>query len=281
MSKKNTAPVKAATPAAVVASVVVEGEKEESIVKAEPTPGTDLLAVAEAEGSAKAEDRSNILPYVGHYGDRARPETRGPLDAAGVEVGEFYLHHITPIRVRPFELHLLKYARLYTKQDNKMNITDAVLESSNDLFREGFREHLFCAVAVRLPVYDEAGKIVRVALIPATMNLRSGQAQALSKTLAAWKYAADPIGWAARGAQYGPASKAVYPGGRMVTTIWSTSEDLADGNTFNKGHDTIRATPIADVETFNSFVSEQRPIINAVISRMMERLDEAKKKLRG
>lgn len=245
-----------------------------------PESDNDSLATVEAEGSAQAEGRGLILPYVGLYGERARKETRLPLDAAGVQVGDFYLHHITPIALKPFDLHLLKYTRLYTKQDNNMNIVAAAMTSDNEQFKAGFREHLFCVVAVRLPIFGKDGNPTgQIALVPATLGLRSALTKALKNTLAAWEFAKNPGAWAARGKAYAESVEARYPGGRMVTTIWAESVDQNDGTTFNMGHDSIRPTRREDAEAFNAWVDSSRRVIDTVIARMDERVAEAKKKL--
>jgi hypothetical protein len=233
-----------------------------------PIEQTDSLAVVESEGSAPSEARGLVIPYVDYFGGGIRNADKiEALTAAGVKPGDFYLHHITPIPLKPFDLHLLKYARLYTKQNNAMDITDVVVENSDARFAEGYREHLFCTVAVRLPVYGPDGKPTgQVSLVPAILTLRSGMTKALTKAMSAWPYAAKPESWAARGAAYAQAARAVYPGGRMIVTIWAEPEDTADGNTFNKGYGAIRPSSGDDADNFNTWVTDARPFINKVIA---------------
>lgn len=248
-----------------------------------------LLSVEDAAG-ARAEERGfkGGVPYVGHYGEKAKKPTREPLDAMGVKVGEFYLFFAgSPIRLesdnRRATLHLLRYTRLFTKQDQSMNITGVKLVGTRATFDEGYREHLFCLVAVRLPEFDEAGRVTGRAagFIPASLTLRGGQAQAMENTIRLLKVAEQPVAWSALSPAHKASVTAKHPGGRIVTQIWSTSEPLDDGsgNTFNKGHGVCRPTLAEDAVNFNAWYDNSLPQITAVAAALAGRVDEAKKKL--
>lgn len=233
------------------------------------------LAVPEVEGSAVPEEgQGGGFPYVGFYGEKAKPDTRAPLDAVGIKVGEFYLHHIEPIRVVPFTLHLLKFGRLFTKQNTAMKITDAKTKSTQADFDAGYREHLFAVVAVRLP--SPSG----ITFVPALLTARGGQSKILGKAIDLLPFATNKAAWSARSEAHAKSAVAKYPGGRFVVAISSTQEDLKDGsgNTFNQGHSNVKPTPEAEALAFNAWVDGAFPHIARVIALNDERIAEAKKK---
>ncbi len=146
------------------------------------------------QDSAPAERRSISVPYVGFRGLKSFKHAEA-LDAAGIRVekdgsGKFYLHHVTPIRVDPFKIHLFQYSRAYTRIDNNQNVTDAIFESDNEAFADGFREALYAAVAVVLSPGN---------YMPATLQLRGAQANALRDAVNLMPSAEQPKKLAARG----------------------------------------------------------------------------------
>lgn len=213
------------------------------------------------------------IPYVGYYGAKAEPKTRAACEDAGVKVGQFFLNHITPIKVDPFGLHWLTFGRLYTKRDSKMNVISSILENPKEKFNQGYREHLFAVVAVRLPGPDG------ITFVPALLQLHGGLAMCFKLSEELLKIVTNPQNCAARGEAFAKASKAVLPGGRFVAKITATQEDGDDGNDWNKGASTVSPTPEADVLRFNSWFAANKKIVYSLIAINDERIAEAKEKL--
>lgn len=253
-----------ATPAAPV--------KTESNLPAILQDAPSSLLTGRTDTGATKEGFSSI-PYVGYYGAKAEPQTRAACEDAGVKVGQFFLHHVTPIKVDPFGLHWLTYGRLYTKRDSKMNVISSLLENPKEKFSLGYREHLFAVVAVRLPGPDG------VSFVPALIQLHGGLAMCFKKSEELLEIVANPQHCAARGEAFAKASKAVLPGGRFVAKITASQEEGDDGNDWNKGASTVSPTPEADVLRFNSWFAANKKIVYGLIGINDERIKEAKEKL--
>lgn len=259
-------PVEAVVPSAAIATVT---NHEDALNTA--------LGKVESHDSGKPEEgQGGGLPYVGFFGAQAKPNTREPLLLAGIPVGEFYLHHIEPIRVNPFTFHLLKFTRLFTKQNRAMEIISAKLTATQKDFDDEYREHLFCSVAVRLP--NKASGLPT--FVPAVLALRGGQVQALGKAIALLPYAENAAGWAARSEKHAESAVARFPGGRFICAISSElkkTETCPEG--FNLGHGNVCPTPKAEAEAFNSWISSAWPTVAHVLKINEERVAEAKKVL--
>ena len=199
--------------------------------------------------SAPAEQRGSgfSVPYIAFRGLKSNKNVEA-LTAAGITVsrdgdGTFYLMDPpVPIRVDPFEFHLLQYHRAFTRQDNKMKVTDAILKSDNDAFAEGYREHIFGTAIVKLP-----GGGYRAA----TLNLRGPQVNALRDAVRLLDHPGKMVGNA-----YAHLSEVKAPGLKFRITIWSTLEQPKDprAEKFNDGHGTTRPTPKEDIYNLLDYV---------------------------
>lgn len=191
-------------------------------------------------------------PWVGFFGGKVK-KGRDALVAAGVEVDQFYLFDSEPLKLKPFELHLLKHKRYYTKQNGAGKTTNVRLVGDPNSYAAGYRELQLSLVAVlmRTPTGN-------VNLVPAILSVRSGLVKALELAINTAKGSAkDPDVWAARSTQHAIAAKAVWPGGRFVTTIWGSHKTLDDGNDFNIGHSSIRPAKPEEVLAFNKLAQGQ------------------------
>lgn len=191
-------------------------------------------------------------PWVGFFGSKTKTG-RDALVAAGVEQNQFYLHDAEPLKLRPFEFHLLKSKRYFSKANAAGKIVAVRTDYSREGWAAGYREQQVCLVAViqRLPVGG-------INLIPAIMTVRSGLADALKVPIqTASGSAKDKQTWAARSTNHAIAANAVWAGGRFVVTAWGSGVELDDGNEFNKGHSSIRPSKPEEVAAFNKLAQEQ------------------------
>lgn len=238
-------------------------ETSEALDTVKTAPAT-LVATRESlmqpvgAGSAPAE-RSISIAYVGFRGAKSKTNLES-LDAAGIKVGragdgQFYLHDAVPIKIDPFQLHLLQYYRAYTQVDEQGNVVDAVFENSQEAFDNDFREAIYASTIVVLP--DGGG------YVPATLQLRGGQTNALKDGLKLLGThdkpgrAMNPTALAAAGGDWIHAAKALVPGIRFRLTIWSTAETPArGGEKFNQGHGQVKPTPKGEIEALNAWIDK-------------------------
>lgn len=258
MSNPNTAIAK---PAALT---------HEEIAALVPT-SLDALLTPTHEDSGESEGRKAHVPYVGFRGKKSTKNTEA-LDAAGIKVGKdgsgvFYLMDSgEPLKIEPFGLHVIQFARFYTNTDDDGRVVDARLKNTDALFNAGFREHLYAAVAVALG----GGKFVA-----ATLQLQSGQCNALRQTIQLLGDnglpgpACDPKKWATRGAAHAASAVAKVPGARFRTDIWSvlTPPKSGKGQPYNEGHGRTYPTPEAEALAFNEWTKTDWPFIQAAITK--------------
>lgn len=251
----------------------------EVVVKAEPAHQTLVPTRAQMEAGTiidtgtKAPDRLSY-PYVGFYGAKTR-ETDA-LDAAGIETYEFYLHDQYPIRLRPFEMHVLSLGRFYTKADNNGQPVRARSDCPEEAYKDGFREHLYYVAAVRVP--GPRG----VQFVPAVGAMRSGLAKAFSKPLALLNpkdgAASTAERWSARGQAEADGAHAKMAGGRFILTAWCKPRETESGDA-NDGFGSVRPTPRDQVDAFNAWYESSFPKIAAVAGVNNLRIEECRKLL--
>lgn len=243
------------------------------VAKSAPTTTTAIAPVVDpdffesvGEGLAKPEGQAAKTPWIGLFGEKTK-NGRDALVAAGVEVNQFYLHdEAGPLKIKPFQYHLLRANRYYTKQDQAGRVVAATRENpyAKDPNTK-FKEHLMALVVVTYKTPTGA-----INLVPATWGLRSGvvKAMRLAINLVLPGDAKSPPGaaydkeaWAARSPAHAISAQARFPGGRFVTTAWGTTEITEaneDGETFdyNLGHCTTAPTSIEGVLAFNKLMSD-------------------------
>ena len=213
------------------------------------------------------------IPYIGHYGAKTNRETSARLDAAGIELYEFYLNDgLEPLKVKPFSMHLLSLGRFYTKQDQEQNLTAVKLKSDDATFKDGFREHLYVLAAVRL-----GGGVY----VPAVGTFRGGLADAFRKADELVKIAGNDKAWSVRSPAHAasviPGGKQ-HPGARVILNIWADSEKTQDGkNDFNMGYGSTRPTPSDEAVLFQQWFESQMPSIQRVAGIFAQRVEEARK----
>jgi hypothetical protein len=237
----------------------------------------NILAVEDPQSAGSDKQPRTSIPYVGYYGAGAEEKTRGPLDAVGVKPGTFYLHHIEPIRVEPFGMHLLKYTRLFTRRDPSMRVESAVPQNTDETFRQGYREHLFGVALVRIPAPGQPTKFC-----PALFNLYGGLAAALNKAIEYLPLAKRVADFAARSPMHAAAARAIHPGLRFLTTIEASVEPIKGSKkTFNLGEGSVRPTPEADIAELNSWIEDAKKfsVIQRFVAIHEGRVKEARDKM--
>jgi hypothetical protein len=211
--------------------------------------------------SGETEKRGAGVPYVGFRGHKTK-DRDGSLTAAGIQPLDFYLHSVTPIKLKPFSVHLLPgLATFYTLLDNQNNVQDVLFQNNDDAFAAGFREHQLAVVAVAL-----GGG----AFVPATISLRSGQTAALKKTLSLIQGdAANPNVWSKLSPKHAASAAVRFSGGRFRTDIWVEEERPAGnpkGEPYNLGKSRIYPTPAEEVEALNQWMVEDLQRIKYVVA---------------
>lgn len=248
----------------------------------------DALAPVHTE-SAAPEKRYVAVPYVAFRGKKSEKNTDA-LDAAGIKVdkatgnGVFYLMDIEPVDVRApgknsIGLHLIQYARLYTLTDNTGKIIESANVNTNEMFADGFREHLFALVAVAL-----GGGQFKAA----TLQLQSAQCNALRQTLALIGepgrpgVAMKPEEWGKRSAAHAKTAdpNVKVPGFRFRTEIWSVlTAPKGDGEKFNEGHGAVQPTSETEFAALNKWAVEAWPSIQVAAAKYNKMVAEARKKI--
>lgn len=270
---KTTAP-KTAAPTAAPTAVAVPPKPTKAVATVTEDAVLAALGCTSPEGGAPAEKKFITLPYVGFRGIKTTKRV-DELNAAGIEANDFYLCESGEfLRVKPMELHLLQYIRLYTQQDEEGEITGVAFQNSDDLFDQKYREHLFCVVAVFQKSNDGKFKFT-----PATLALRSGQTKALKQAINLLDGPAQSAeAWGGRSANHAIGAKAAVPGGRFRTRIWSTSEKPAVGKqNYNEGHGSTVMPKAEEIDAFNQWLKDDYTRIAAVIGLNAKRVEEAKK----
>lgn len=223
----------------------------------------DSLASPVHADSSAPEKRRVSVPYIGFRGKKAEKNLED-LDAAGIKVdktsgnGVFYLQDVEPIDIRipggnSIALHLIQFARFYLLVQGGKDVA-ASLENNDDLFAEGYREHVYAVVAA----VTGPGKFTA-----ATLQLHSAQCAALRKAIDMLGEpgrpgpAMDPASWAKRSSLHAKAADTKVAGFRFRTEIWSTLEAprSGDGEKYNQGHGRAYPTPEADFIALNKWAA--------------------------
>lgn len=239
-----------------------------------PASPDAMLAPVHVESNAP-EKKFLTVPFVGFRGKKSEKGVEA-LDAAGIGVDEFYLKHVEPIKLKPFALHVIQYARFYTQQDEDGKITGVSTYTNDDLYEDGYREKIEAVVAVVLSPGN---------YMPATLSLRSGHVQALKDAFDLLGTPKNPgvatkvEAWAARSAKHKAASAVEFPGGRFRLEIWSTQETPAGGgkNKYNLGHGRTYPTPEAEVAALNAWRKEQWTAIQTVMTVYNARVEKLRR----
>jgi hypothetical protein len=249
----------------------------------QPLPLLDAAVLAalggpQNQGGAQSEKKFESLPYIGFRGVKTTKHV-DELRAAGIEPNDFYLCESGEyLPLKPAELHVLQFARLFTQQDDDGKLIGASFTNSDALYEDGFREHLFVVAAV-IQRTDKGPKYTA-----ATLSLRSGQTQALKQTISLLEGpAADPDKWSTRSPNHKVTAAAKVPGGRFKVRIWNTQEKPASGKgqPYNLGHGSVSLPTAAEVEAFNAWVAADFPRISKVIGLHNRRVEEARKAANG
>lgn len=272
--------VQAPAKTAPAAPVAAKAPEKEIFV----APAGNLLPACfssgQSEGGCEKESFSSV-PYVGYYGAKATAPTRAECEPAGVKVGQFYLHHVTPIAVDPFGVHWLTHARLYTKRDNRMEVIDCRLpknrEEEDANFKAGFREHIFAVVAVRVPGPNG------INFFPALLNLYGGLAACFNKANDLFRDASNDAKWGARGPAYQPGLALKIPGARFFSRISASIEETESGNDFNKGFSVVQPISADDAIRMQGWLADPSTtkILTALARVNDERVKEAKAKVKA
>lgn len=230
-------------------------------------PSDEALLVPHHKDSAPPERGAVAFPYVGFRGAKSTVNVEA-LTAAGITVqhgnGQFYLMvPPVPIKVDPMQLHVLNFARFYTKMDESQNIIAATVKNDDDLFKNGFRESLYAVVAVVLP----EGQFEA-----ATLQLRGANTNALKQAIQLLGEPGRPgpatneAALKARGKAWADAAALTKTAGaRFITTIYSTAETpQGGGQKFNQGHGSVRPSPVEHVKAFEEWRSKNLERIKGV-----------------
>lgn len=250
----------------------------------------DALASPVHADSAPPEKRHVSVPYITARGKKAEKNLEA-LDAAGIKVDRntgnavFYLMDVEPIDIRTpgknsIGLHLIQYARLYTLTDNVGKIVEASAVNTDEMFGDGFREHIFAVVAA----------VTGSGLFKAaTLQLQSAQCNALRQTLALIGEPGRP-GRAMKPDEWGRSSPAhaktadlncKVPGFRFRTEIWSvlTQPKSGQGEKFNEGHGAVSPTPEADFIALNKWAVDAWPSIQVATAKYNKMVAEARRRI--
>lgn len=230
-------------------------------------PTAEELAGSAIQDTGSQGSQKVSYPYIGFYG--AKTQDTDPLETAGIEQHQFYLHNGLPIRVDPFECHVLRLGHYYTLVDDNVQPIEARLDCPDEAFKEGYRDHLFFVAAVR-----HGGTFY-----PAVGTLRAAQARAFDKTRPLLRKSKDE--WAAMGPAAAASAHAALVGARCITTIWSKPEKTGTGRTQNKGYGVVRPTPKDQVDAFNAWYGEEAnlKLVQALAGINAIRLDACRKLL--
>lgn len=232
------------------------------ILKADET----ALLAFNATPTTTPEKAGGGVPYFGIFGAKTKEPTRSALLAAGIEQNQFYVNDgLEPLRVVPFTCHLLRYARYYTTQNQKMELTSVRSESTDALFKQGYREHIHVLAAVR----------VGTGFIPAVGSFRGGMVDGFRKAIELVELAANPTAWAARSQAHAESIvPEQHPGGRVVLTLFAKTEKTNDGDEFNLSVGHTRPTPRAEAEAFADWFAACKPSILRAAGVFNKRVDE-------
>lgn len=240
-----------------------------------PSFDKSALLKGQREDTAPPDTTFRSTPYVGFLGKKSE-KNLDALAAAGIQVNEFYLHDVFPVRTHPTKIHLLgSVFRAYTLQDDDGNVLEVSLKYSKQREDDGFNEQLIAPVAVVLPGKDHS------TFVAATLALRGAQAKALKKSMDLFDGAAGkPDQWASYSPAHEAASKSAFPGGRFRATIWSTPTKPVNGGKreYNLGDSAIVPTPAADVSVFDAWVDSSWPAIERVLQTAHNRAEQLKRK---
>jgi hypothetical protein len=212
---------------------------------------------------------SGFAPYIAFRGRKSVANT-DDLDATGIDVGTFYLVDGQPWKVDPLTVHLLRYEKFYTMQDDAFKVLAASRTE-----QDGMQEHIEAVVLVVRP--GSPGN--PSSFVPARLTLRGGQAAALRMAINVYEGTAKntPSELAALGVDYIPGSKCKVVGGRF--RVWIRSEEKKSqktGRTYNNGIGRLQPTPAADVPVIESFstAGHNQDRLLQVAQAWSERVDE-------
>lgn len=231
------------------------------------------LLVPTSSDSAPPSTQYRSIPYVGFRGQKSFKHKEA-LDAAGVQVNDFYLNDVQPIAIKPFELHILHYGRLYTITDDEGKISDAIFTRPTDgEYAEGFNDHVLAAVAVVQST--DSGPLFTAA----TLSLRGAQSKALKLGLELIEgRASDAAKWSSVSPGHAGTAHAAVPGGRFKLAIWNTQELPKNGGTqkYNMGNGRIVMPKKADVDAFNAWIKREFASVASAINVNNARLKKAR-----
>ena len=173
------------------------------------------------------------------------PERALELDEAGIEVGDAYLTvDGVPLKINPFNFHLLKVERLWTELNPRGSMVDASATAPADPKASKLKEVLYCVLAVQLPGGGYKA---------ATAKFRGAAARGIQYVQNAMEKAmANPQGYAALSPKHKRALDAAQSlpngAGVIISKLWGTEEEGANGD-YLLTH--TKSYPNPDPDAFN------------------------------
>jgi hypothetical protein len=215
------------------------------------------------------------VPYIGHRssaGDSKNEDRAAALDEVGITCPSYYLFDGEPIKLAPFQCHLLRADWFYTKQNPQGKVVAVRLDDTQEGRDNQFYPHLFGVFGV---------VVAPGTFVAATGKFRSAQTGGFRyDVLPAFNKYNDPA-TAKLSANHAAAMKAVHPGGRFRITLWSEEKEI-DNGTLIVGKCRVNVTPAAEVEAFNKwFTDTGKASLWAALTNHEKAINELRELLAG
>lgn len=238
------------------------------------SPDVSDYLVPTAQKAAPSGNGS--VPYIGFRGAKSQANIDG-LDAAGIEVDEFYLFDGQQRKINPFQLHLLTWFSAFTLQDqDTYELTDASYSNPDKMLEE----HIEGLALVVIPADGPS------VFAPARFTFRKGHTAGLKAAISLLSpggSAHNPRDMAAYGPDFKDGAQCKVVGGRFrieLTSVQKTPQN--GGKKYNLSKGRIIPTPAADVAALEEYVNTTgRERLMAVGSAWNKRVDDIKALIRA